>query len=66
MSFKPGILSNDDVLLIAHELRSSWIMVGRVLKVPEAVIDQIEANESEVSKKCYSRCNCVVCVVINT
>ena len=66
VSFKLGILSNDDVLLIAHELGPLWKNVGRVLRVPAAVIDQIEANRSEVSDKCYSKCNCVVCVVINT
>ncbi|XP_044169022.1 uncharacterized protein LOC114974232 [Acropora millepora] len=54
VSFKPGALSQDDVLGIAHELGSSWKMVGRVLNVPDAVIDQIEANKSEVSDKCYS------------
>ncbi|XP_015760063.1 PREDICTED: uncharacterized protein LOC107339308 isoform X5 [Acropora digitifera] len=52
-SFKPGTISQDDVLLIAHELGSSWEMVGRVLKVPDAVIDQIEAGTDKVSKKCY-------------
>ena len=31
-----------------------------MLKVPKAVIDQIEANKSDVSDKCYSKCNCVV------
>ena len=39
-------------------------MVGRALNVPDAVIDQIDANKSDVSEKCYSKCNCVVCVVI--
>ena len=39
-------------------------MVGRVLDVPDAVIDQIEADESKVSEKCYSKCNCVACLVI--
>ena len=62
MSFKPGTLSQDDVLGIAHELSSSWKMVGRVLNVPDTVIDQIEADESKVSEKCYSKCNCVVCM----
>ena len=62
MSFKPGTLSQDDVLCIAHELSSSWKMVGRVLNVPDAVIDQIEADESTVSEKCYSKCNCVLCM----
>ena len=64
VSFKPGTLSGDDVLRFAHDLGSSWKMVGRVLNVPEAVIDHIEANESEVSEKCFSKCNCVVCTVI--
>ena len=57
---------DDDVLLIAYELGSSWKMAGRVLKVPDAVIDHIDKNESEVSEKGYSKCNCVVCIVINT
>ena len=64
MSFKPGALSQDDVLGIAHELSSSWKMVGRVLNVPDAVIDHIEADESKVSEKCYSKCNCVVCIYL--
>ena len=64
VSFKPGTLSRDDVVLIAHELRSSWKIVGRVLNVPDAVINEIDANESEVYGKCYSKCNCVVCTVI--
>ena len=63
-SFKPGTLSRYDVFSIARELGSSWKMVGRVLKVPDAVINEIEANDSEVSEKCYSKCNCVVCTVI--
>ncbi|XP_074630317.1 uncharacterized protein LOC141889063 isoform X2 [Acropora palmata] len=54
VSFKPGALSQDDVLGIAHELSSSWKIVGRVLNVPDAVIDQIQADESTVSEKCYS------------
>ena len=62
VSFKPGTLSQGDVLGISHELGSSWKMVGRVLNVPDAVIDQIEANKSEVSDKCCSKCNCVICL----
>ena len=62
MSWKPGALSEDDVLLIAHELGPSWRMVGRVLNVPDADIDQIQADESTVSEKCYGKCNCVVCI----
>ena len=62
--FKLGTLSKDDVLLIAHELGSSWMMLGRVLNVPDSVINQIEADKSNVSEKCYRKCNCVVCLVI--
>ncbi|XP_015748513.1 PREDICTED: uncharacterized protein LOC107328287 isoform X2 [Acropora digitifera] len=54
VSFKPGTLSRDDVLLLAHELGSSWKMVGRVLNVQDSVINEIEANESKVSEKFYS------------
>ena len=64
MSFKPGALSQDDVLGIAHELGSLWKMVGRVLNVPDTVIDHIDAIKSKVSEKCYSKCNCVVFGVI--
>ena len=64
VSLKPETLSEDDVLRIAHELGPSWKMFGRVLKVPKAVIDQIEVNESDVTEKCYCKCNCVVCIVI--
>ena len=63
-SFKPGTLSGDDVLLIAYELGSSWKMVGRVLNVPDAVIDQIEGDECKVFDRCYSKCNCVVFVIM--
>ena len=41
-------------------------MVGRVLKVPDAVIDQIEEEACEVSEKCYSKCYCVFFVDIET
>ncbi|XP_044163683.1 uncharacterized protein LOC114974378 [Acropora millepora] len=53
-SLDPGTLSEDDVRLIAHELGPSWEMVGRVLNVPDAVIDQIKANKSKDSDECYS------------
>ena len=62
MSFKPGAISEDDALLIARELGPSWKMIGRVLEVPDAVIDCIEVDESEVSARCYRKCNCVVCI----
>ena len=69
VSFKPGIVSRDDVLLIAHELGPSWKTVGRVLNVPDLVIDDIdryhhiediEEDEFEVRDKCLSKCNCLV------
>ena len=60
VSFKPGTVSENDVLLIAYELGPLWKKVGLALKVPRAVINQIEANKSEVSDKCYSKCNYVV------
>ena len=62
VSFKPGALSEDDALLIALELGSSWKMLGRALKVPDVVMDYIEADESEGSARCYRKCNCVVCI----
>ncbi|XP_067041649.1 uncharacterized protein [Acropora muricata] len=58
VSFKLGTLSKDDVLLIAHELGPSWKMVARVLDVPRAEINQIEANKTEVSERCYSALTC--------
>ena len=60
VSFKPETVSEDDVVLIAHELGPLWKKVGLALEVPKAVIDHIEANKSEVSDKCYSKCNYVV------
>ena len=64
MSFKPGALSQYDVLCIARELGSSWKMVGRVLNVPDDVIDQIQEDETKVTEQCYRKYNCVVCVFI--
>ena len=64
VSFDLGVVSQDDVVLIAHELGSSWKMVGRVLNVPRAVINKIEADEFKVDEKCYGKYTCVVCVVI--
>ena len=61
-SFDSRTLSKDDVLLIAHELGPSWEMLGRVLNVPDDVIDQIEANKSKDSEKCYSKCDCLITV----
>ena len=64
VSFESGTVLEDDVLLIAHELGSSWKILGRALDVPDALIHQIEANKSQVSEKCYSKCSCLVFVVI--
>ena len=60
VSFKPGTISINDVLLIAHELGPSWKTVGQVLNLPDAMIDQIEADGFEVFDKCLSKCYCVV------
>ncbi|XP_044169016.1 nucleotide-binding oligomerization domain-containing protein 2-like [Acropora millepora] len=54
VSFKPGTVSEDDFLGLAHELGPLWKNFGLALKVPGAVISQIEANKSEVSDKCYT------------
>ncbi|XP_015754489.1 PREDICTED: uncharacterized protein LOC107334100 [Acropora digitifera] len=54
VSFRPETVSEDDVLLIAHELGPLWKKIGLVLKVPKAVISQIEANKSEVFEKCHT------------
>ena len=64
VSSKPGTLSEDDVLLIAHELGPSWKMFGRVLKVPDSVINKIDVDKPDVTEKCYCKCNRVVCIVI--
>ena len=60
MSIKPGIVSSDDVILVADKLGPLWKKVGLVLKVPKAVIDQIDRDKFEVADKCYSKCNYVV------
>ena len=64
VSFESGTVLEYDVLLIAHEPWPLWKMFVRMLKIPFAVIGQIEANESEVSEKCFSKCSCLVFVVI--
>ena len=53
-SCKSGIPSRDDVLLIAHELGTKWKMLGRVLKVPDPVVEQIKKGNDELSERCYS------------
>ncbi|XP_068689636.1 uncharacterized protein [Montipora foliosa] len=53
-SCKSGTPSRDDVLLIAHELGNSWKMLGRVLDVPDPVLEQIKEDSDQVSERCYS------------
>ena len=64
MSFKPGTLSQDDVLLIAHELGPSWKKVALALKVPYADINEIEESETKIFERCFGKYNCVACIVI--
>ena len=64
VSLKPGTLSEDDVFLIAHELSTLWKMFGRVLKVPDSVINKIDVDKPDVTEKCYCKCNRVVCIVV--
>ncbi|XP_068753968.1 uncharacterized protein [Montipora capricornis] len=52
-SCKSGIPSRDDLLLIAHELGTKWKMLGRVLKVPDPVVEQIKKDNDELSERCY-------------
>ncbi|XP_068754007.1 uncharacterized protein [Montipora capricornis] len=51
--YKSNTPSRDDVLLIAHELRAKWKMLGRVLEVSEPVLEQIEEDNRELSERCY-------------
>lgn len=54
-SSKTGTPSTDDLLLVAYELGASWKMLGRTLAIPEAVLEQIEAdNPRDLSERCYS------------
>ena len=63
-SFKPGTLSQVDVGLIAHELCPSWKKVALALNLPDAQINEIEADESKVFERCYGKYNCVACIVV--
>ena len=53
MSFKSGVPSSSDLLLVASELGSSWKMLGRILFLPEPVLEQIEEDERHLTEKCY-------------
>ena len=52
---KTGTPSSDDLLLVAHELGTSWKMLGRTLGLPEAVLEQIEEDKPKLFEKCYSK-----------
>ena len=51
---KTGTPSTDDLLLVAFELGASWKMLGRILGVPEPVLEQIEADNPRLSERCFS------------
>ena len=53
MSFKSGVPSSSDILLVASELGKSWKMLGRILCLSEPVLDQIEEDEHQLTEKCY-------------
>ena len=53
LSFKSGVPSSSDLLLVASELGSSWKMLGRILCLSEPVLEQIEEDERHLTEKCY-------------
>ena len=53
LSFKSGVPSSSDLLLVASGLGSSWKMLGRILCLPESVLEQIEEEERHLAEKCY-------------
>jgi len=46
--------STDDLLLVAYELGASWKMLGRTLKIPDPVLEHIEADNPRQSERCYN------------
>jgi len=52
-SFKTGIPSTDNLLLVASELGDSWKMLGRVLEIPEHMLENIEADNPKQSERCF-------------
>ncbi|XP_068756061.1 uncharacterized protein [Montipora capricornis] len=48
---KSGTPSTDDLSYIAEKLGTSWKRVGRRLRVPEHVLDQIQHDNTELSEK---------------
>lgn len=53
MSFKSGVPSSSDILLVASELGKSWKMLGRILCLPNPVLEQIEEDEHHLPERCY-------------
>ena len=53
LSSKAGMPSPDDLLLLASELGSLWKMFGRILALPEPVLEQIEAANPDLSERSY-------------
>ncbi|XP_068699861.1 uncharacterized protein [Montipora foliosa] len=51
-SCKSGTPSDRDLLDVAHELGTSWRMLGRALDVPESVLEQIQEDNAELSERC--------------
>ena len=50
---KPGTPSRKDFLDIANELSNKWKMLGRVLQVPEHVLEEIEEGNRDLSERRY-------------
>lgn len=53
LSCKSGTPLSDDLLLLAFDLGTSWKRLGRVLGLPEPVLEQIEEDKRELFEKCY-------------
>lgn len=54
-SSKTGTPTTDDLLRVAHELGTSWKMLGRTLKIPEPELEHIEVdNPQDQFERCYS------------
>lgn len=53
LSLKGGTLSSDDLLLVAHELGTSWEMLGRALGLQPSELVHIEEDERKLVEKCY-------------
>ncbi|XP_068699869.1 uncharacterized protein [Montipora foliosa] len=50
---KSGTPSTDDLSNIAENLGGQWKWVGRRLRVPEHVLDQIQHDNTELSERCF-------------